>query len=446
MRCDLIGVVVLVVATLGFFGGFCEADEVPVKYNQTGKCYANTSNCDWFVGVWMARFDYSGYSCSGNGVSTFPLSPKELCCTEMYSVMGICTVGYREDSGVLVSACVLDSGRFNNKTENQPLDSTLRQNMVMNVASFEKGLQTINAAGVTTCYPFRQLTTDNWVANLNSPEFAAGNAACPSFPNPALTCNQAEGKANTYTAGRRRIPASRNNGYHVTKNFNTAGSCSIHNGNCDWFAGSWNGYVVAQGFSNKFVLGLQDFVFPLTPSDVLCASSPYLIGYNCETGYSTISGNFVSQCFWGSGQIFPVDTTLSELYGYNHMLHVEEYTEYRIITSLQNGIQLNDTDLGISGCTPMDRLDSDTVIGNVFPSFPLVNCAAKNISPDLNVRCQSNGELSVNVGYFVMVRTYGSGTTGGPIYIASFSSGMILQQPIMMVMAVLLMFLGFFMM
>jgi len=325
----------------------------------------------------------------------------------------------------------------------EPAYHTLAQSIVGPVFSFDGGIISGNAMYPEFCYPFRQLSTDGWVGNWNAPAFQTGNAACPEFPNPQLSCNAELGQANSFVGARRRIPASRNTGYHVTKYFNTKGSCSSHNGNCDWFAGSWDGLVVAQGFSNMFLLGLQDYVFPLTPSDVLCAATPYLVSYKCENGYSTITGDFISYCYWGTAPIIPVNQTLVDLYGVRGFLHVAEYSQVQTITSLHNGIQFDDPDIGASGCTPMDRLDSDTVIGNVFPSFPLVNCTGENISPDLNVRCVEDGEDSVNVGYFGLTRQQGSGVTGGPIFIAS--SGVTVQPAVMLAMAVMA-FLGFVMM
>jgi len=387
---------------------------------------------------------YSGYSCSGNGVSTFPFTPDDLCCTDIYVVPSVCVAGYREEDGVMMLSCIMQSTNFYNISANQPSYPSLGQNLVAPVVSFDGGLTaTFGGGGGDICYPFRQLTTDTWVSNLNSPAFQTGNAACPEYPNPTVSCDALTGQANSFAAARRRIPASRNNGYHVTKNFNTKGSCNSDNSNCDWFVGSWDGFVAAQGFSSMFLMGLQDYVFPLTPSDVLCASSPYFVSYRCENGYSSINGDFISYCYWGSGEIIPNNASLIDLYGVNGALHVNEYSQYQTIMSLHNGLQFDAPDIGATGCTPMDRLDSDTVIGNVFPSFPLENCSDKNISPDLNVRCEENGDMSENVGYFVLVRRYGSGVTGGPLFIAS--SGMTVQ-PTAMVAMVVMVFLGFFMM
>jgi hypothetical protein len=440
MKSESMVSVLTILATVAFFSSVSQA-ETPVKFNQTGLCFANNSNCDWLVGVWVVTSDYSGYSCSGNGQSTFPSNPADLCCTDPYQVLNICAVGYEEDNGLLLMACMSQATTFNNVSAKEPAYATLSESSVTVVESLEGGLQTSLSNGQSVCYPFRQLTTDNWVANLNSPAFSAGNAICPEFPVSTLRCNEPTGQANTFTVARRRIPASRTDGYHVTKNFNTKGTCDISNKNCDWYAGSWDGFVVAQGFSFKYLQNIQDYAFPLTPSDVLCAATPYLVTYKCENGYSTLNGNFVSNCIWGSGKIIPNDESLVGQYGYNGALRMEEYTQTTIVDSLNNGIQFQQDDIDVSGCTPFDRFDSDTIIGNVYPSFPAADCIETNTSPDLNVRCSENGDLSVNVGYFVLTRVYGSGNTGGPIYIAS---GATMQPTIMAVVAMF--FLGFFMM
>ena len=265
-------VVLAVVVTVGLFGGFSEAQEYAIKYNQTGNCSASNSNCDWFVGVWSAHFDYAAYSCTGNGVSTPPITPDDLCCTNQYTIPSICISGYREEDGVLFMACYLAETTFNNVSADEPAYHTLSQSIYGPVGSFNGGLTSDGY-----CYPFRQLTTDGWVGNWNTPNFQTGNLACPEFPNQETNCNAEPGQTNAFVGARRRIPASRNTGYYVTKYFNTKGSCNSDNRNCDWFIGSWDGLVVAQGFSYQYLLGLQDYVFPLTQSDVLCAATPYLV-------------------------------------------------------------------------------------------------------------------------------------------------------------------------
>jgi hypothetical protein len=395
------------------------AENEIIKSNYTsGSCFANNTNCDWLVGVWNMKYHANSYDCNGNPFMSQPISSNEICCTDPYTMLGYCISGYREDNGLLNTHCIYQQARFFNRTSGEASQRTKGFTTVITVNNLGEGLNYTDTDDENSCVPFRQLTTDSIVANNYLPTVSAGLPVCPEFPDSTLFCeahNDAEssGIANIYSRGRRRIPASRGDGYQVTKNMNTKGLCSLHNTNCDWFAGSWDGFIATQGFSYRSLIGEQDAIFPWDPSDVRCASEPYFMPYTCDNGYSTFTGELVSYCIVGTARIIPQNTTLAQLFGTNGAFHSNQYNDYNIIPSLENGINFVTSGDNV-GCIPMDRLDTDTIVANVFPTFPEIDCSSNNISPDTWVRCEENGENSVNVAYSVLVRSYGDGTTGNP--------------------------------
>jgi hypothetical protein len=415
----------VLLATVAICTVRAQEEEDVIKTNATGSCSVHNSNCDWFVGVWNVRYYYSSYSCNGNGYSTYPLQRSEVCCTEPYSVPAVCVNGYREDDGVLVSNCILQQSRFNNHTSGDPDQRTIAINWISVPLSFEGGLN-YNQSSVdgTLCSPFRQLTTDSMVGSANSPDITGpGIPHCPDFPVGETLCDtDSDGLTNSYFRGRRRIPASRGDGYQITKNMNTKGLCSLHNTNCDWFTGAWDGYIVGQGFSYLALRGEQDVIFPYqSASDIRCASEPYIVPYSCDNGYSVFTGELVSYCIWGVTRIIPANASLAEK---NGGFFSQEFSQYNTIPSLENGVRFVNPGVDVFGCAPMDRIDIDTIISNVVPAFPALDCTTENISPDVNVRCVEDGANSINIAYAVLVRSYGSGGPAASAAIAnSFSSG-----------------------
>lgn len=384
--------------------------EYPVKSNRSGSCSINNDNCDWNAGVWTVTYNYAVYSCSGNGVTTQPNSFEDSCCTDVYRVPGVCVNGYREDDGHFIQVCVSQESRFNNRSSGVSSQRTLVSSSVTLVSSFDDGLNVVNSS----CQPFRSLSLDSFVASA-TPFGVPDIVSCPEFPVGEAFCDGSSIGVANVARGRRRIPASRDAGYSVMKNFNTKGSCSIHNSNCDWMTGVWNGYLVGQAFSANYLLGRQTLFFPTSPSDVRCAQQPYTAPYSCDIGYSTISGNLIAYCQIGIARVIPVNTSLPLR---NGAFLTKEYNFVNSISSLHNGISIADENGGESVCTPMDRFDTDTIIFNPNPTFPYVDCAENNVSPDLDVRCVENGASSVNVAYVVLVRGYGS---GGPAAAAAIA-------------------------
>jgi hypothetical protein len=402
---------------------FAFVEDYAIKANATSeRCFANNSNCDWNVGVWTINYQYTVYSCSGNGVTTQPDNLADACCTSDYQVPATCVNGYREDDGVLVQVCVSQETRFDNKSSGVTNQRTLVVSTANEVISFEDG---INIAD-SPCRSFRQLSLDSYVTSA-TPFGLPDLASCPDFPLGYSTCDQSSSGFANFGKARRRIPASRNAGYTVTKNFNSQGSCSLDNGNCDWMTGIWDGYVVAQGFSARYVAGEQNSILPSSASDVRCAKQPYTSARTCSIGYSTVTGELVVYCHAFGARIIPVDST----YVFRNGAFVtDDFNEQYVIRSLRNGMVL-DIGNGQSACTPMDRFDSDTVVFNAYPTYPYTNCIDENISPDLNVRCEEDGANSVFVAYGVLVRGYGAGGKASAYsiveksddYIFIFSSG-----------------------
>jgi len=386
--------------------GLAFAQDQIIKNDHLGNCYSNNTNCDWIVGLWVVSLQVNAYSFPENGYSTIPLDFSTLWCTEPYTIPGTCVYGYREDSGLLVSTCYFDQGVYKNPHTGITNEKTLPFNQVSVQLSFQDGSQSLTGP----CIPFRQLATDSIVGNYWD-GFSPLPTACPNAPSGVVSCVVGTIMTSFYFARRRISPSRLVSGFSVTKNFNTPGSCNINNNNCDWFAGSWEGYIITSGYSQKWVTDQQDTIFALTPNDLRCTQNPYKMSYYCEIGYSPITGVLIAYCRWGNARIIALDSTI---------YHSKPYNQYLDISSLHNGIQYTDPIADLTFCAPMDRLDTDTVLLQIAipwnPSSKQPNCTQTNLSPNVNVECQEGGlGKAVQVSYATLGRIYPSSASSLPI-------------------------------
>jgi len=121
--------------------------------------------------------------------------------------------------------------------------------------------------------------------------------------------------------------------------------------------------------------------------------------YTCDNGYDTTTGQFISYCVVQPAKYYTTDNVLVE----TQQFHMETN-----IRSFQYGFRVWDPIKEDLGCTPMDRMDTDTIYFQVYDGFSSVSyspsCLTANNSPNLNVQCNATGPDAGTTSYGFLQR------------------------------------------
>jgi len=191
-----------------------------------------------------------------------------------------------------------------------------------------------------------------------------------------------------YYKGHRTGKASEGDGYTLIKNNYSTDDCNVNNTNCDWFTGTWSGYVIGKAFSNASLSQSATSFVPRSQSDIRCASETFLAALRCDNGYDVETGQLIMYCVvWPAKAIFLVP--------YSGFVELNQFDVQLTIQSFKNGIRFWDPTHTILYCIPMDRSDTDTFFFQFPDNFtgPPVNpqCMANNTSPNLQTYCVAPG-------------------------------------------------------
>jgi len=352
------------------------------KEDPTGTCLSNNSNCDNLVGVWSFYNYLDSVSYPPNGLYTYALSPAAVNCTATYQVSSICLYGYREDNGLFQRVCYWAPVK-KSKT-------IVGFNEYLIIEKLDHGQYFYNPTlSVSGCETFRQLTTDQLIGNIwDGFSYKVDPiAACPRQPNGYVECVAGSYMRAYYKAHRQEV-ASKGNGYQIIKNDYSTKPCNITDTHCDWFAGTWNGYVISNSYSiSSRTTNSVSFV-PTSPSDVACSSEVFAVPVTCDNGYDFITGQFVTHCAY-----FPTTVYLAN----GTFFKTQEFNQDTYIYSFENGIRLSNSTTNPNSCIPMDRYDTDTMAFQFPDGFSGTsfspNCVNSNISPKLQPACSSTGTI-----------------------------------------------------